>query len=260
MSRSLTIVLLLVLSAWVGLGADLPHVEHATLEARCYRVYDGDTLVLRGGERVRLLGIDAPELGEPYADDAKWALWDWVRGKTMRLELDRQERDIYGRLLAHAYVESDDDEWVLVNAELVRQGWARLLFIPPNARYRTYFDAALEEAKLQRRGLWGTIEGCLSIDEMEDRLVSLMTEMVTVRFTVGGATVLRGDLVLQAEESAFGFYVKVPEELLEAMPWASVDDLAGTCMLVTGLLGCERVGLGPSIVIEYSGQIEWPCP
>lgn len=258
--RRMGLAILGVLLLAVIAGADTPDPERASIESRCTRVHDGDTLYLRDGERVRLLGIDAPELGEPYADDAKWALWEWVRGKTLRLELDQQERDIYGRLLAHIYVETDDGEWVLVNAELVRQGLARLLFIPPNALYRSYFDQALREAQIQRRGLWGTISGCLSVISLEENLLSLVTEMVSVRFTVAEQTMGRRHLLLYAAESEFGLYVKIPESVLDHMPWTSGDDLSGTCMIVTGILGVERIGGGPSIVLDYPGQIEWPCP
>lgn len=253
---ALALICLVAVAAW----ADEPNPERATADARCTRVVDGDTLILRGGERVRLLGIDAPELGERYADEAKWALYEWVMRRTILLEFDVRERDVYGRLLAHIYVETDDGEWVLVNEELVRQGWARLLFIPPNGLYRTTFETALQEAQLQRRGIWGTIDGCLSVAALEADLVALMTEMVTVRFAVGAVVLMRGDWAVYAAESQFGFYVRIPEDLSSSMPWQGPEALVGTCLLVTGILGCERVGQGPSIRLEYPDQVGWPCP
>ena len=257
--RALSLVLALLTAMACGAYAQTPDSAHATLEANCTRIVDGDTLVLRGGETVRLLGIDTPELGEPYADEAKWYLYEWVAHKTLRLEIDEQERDVYNRLLAHVYVETEDG-WTLVNAEIVRAGLARLLFIPPNDRYRDYFDVALAEARLQRRGLWGTIAGWLSIPQLEDDLITCITEMVTVKFTVGEVQETSRHITLYSAEGDYGFYVKVPLDLMPALDSASLQTLVGTCVIATGILNCERVGLGPSILLEYAEQLLIPCP
>ena len=257
--RSLALVLALLVTLTCASWAQTPDYVYATLEANCTRIIDGDTIELRGGETVRLLGIDTPELGERYANEAKWALYDWVAHKPLRLELDEEERDIYNRLLAHIYVETEDG-WVLVNAELVRAGLAKLLFIPPNARYYSYFEAALEEALLQRRGMWGTIGGCLTIQELEEDLNTCITEMVTVEFTIGEVTESSRSIKLYSAEGEYGFYVKIPVDLLPAIGIDSFEDLIGSCIVATGIVDCERVGLGPSIVLEYAEQLLIPCP
>jgi len=256
-----TLSLFLILLAVIGFAtwSQTPDYVYATLEANCTRIIDGDTIELRGGETVRLLGINTPELGEPYADEAKWALHAWVAHKPLRLELDEEERDIYNRLLAHIYVETEDG-WVLVNAELVRAGLAKLLFIPPNARYYSYFETALEEALLQRRGMWGTIGGCLTILELEEDLNACITEMVTVEFTIGEVTESARSIKLYSAEGEYGFYVKIPVDLLPGIGVDSFEDLIGTCIIVTGIVDCERVGLGPSITLEYTDQLLLPCP
>jgi micrococcal nuclease len=256
--RLLTLLVLAAVS-WAACvaRAQTPDVTLATIEGRCTRVVDGDTLRLSGGETVRLLGIDAPELGTPYADEARWLLYEWVVRRPLRLELDRQHRDIYGRLLAHIYVEREEG-WVLVNAELVRAGLARLLFIPPNARYYDYFADALEEAQLQRRGLWGTVGGHLTICELEEDLLTYITEMVTVEFTVAELTSTSRHIVLHAAQSEYGFYVKIPSDVLDLMDWTPSNDLIGTCVLATGILTCERVGLAPCIVLDYPAQLQMP--
>jgi len=249
------LLIVLVHAAW----AQTPDPAFATMEVHSTRIVDGDTIELRGGETVRLLGIDTPELGEPYADEAKWYLYELVAHKPLLLELDEEERDIYNRLLAHVYVETEDG-WVLVNAELVRAGLAKLLFIPPNARYRDYFDAALEEALLQRRGMWGTIGGCLTVQELEDDLINCITEMVTVEFTVGEIRETSRHVVLYSAQSSYGFYVKISSDLMPAFNMESLEDLLGVCVVATGIVDCERVGLGPSITIEYAEQLQIPCP
>jgi len=258
--RTFFFVLTLLIALVHSTCAQTPDPIYATLEARCTRIVDGDTLKLRGGETVRLLGIDTPELGEPYADEAKWYLYDLVAHKTLFLEFDRQLRDVYNRLLAHVYVETEAG-WVLVNAELVRAGLARLLFIPPNARYYDYFETALADSKLQRRGMWGTIGGLLTVRELEEDLLSCITEMVTVEFTVGEIKETSRHVILYSAEGDYGFYVKIPVDLMPPeLSVESLQGLLGTCVVASGIVDCERVGLGPSITLEYAEQLVIPCP
>ena len=258
--RILSLILITTLMVSSLALAQTPDVVHATLETKCTRIIDGDTIEIRGSETVRLLGIDTPELGEPYADDAKWALYYWVAHKTLRLEFDEEQRDIYNRLLAFIYVETEDDGWVLVNTEILRAGMATLLFIPPNGRYRDVFDAALEEAQLARVGLWGSVGGELTVQELEDDLVSCMTEMVSVEFTIGEVKETSRYITLYSAEGDYGFYVKIPVDLMPDLDIDSLQDLIGTCVVVTGIVDCERVGLGPSITLEYAEQLLIPCP
>ena len=258
MRRLLPFAICLLLVS-VALSAQTPDVARATIEIHCTRILDGDTIEIRGGDTVRLLGINTPETGEPYADQAKWALYDWVAHKTLKLEVDEQERDIYNRLLAHVYVETDEG-WINVNAELVRAGLARVLFIPPNARYRDFFDAALEEAILKRLGIWGAVGGELSVEELEADLMTCITEMVTVSFTIASVKETSQSVKLYADEGEFGFYVKIPAELVPELEVESVEELIGLCAIATGIVDCERVGLGPSILLEYAEQLTIPCP
>ncbi|MBW1992158.1 MAG: thermonuclease family protein [Deltaproteobacteria bacterium] len=99
-------------------------------EALVAQVGDGDTLLLSGGQQVRLLGIDAPELEK--------------RG------YDRLRYDRYGRLLAYVFL----PDGVMVNAELVRRGLARVYLHPPNTRYRKVLVQAQRRALEARRGIW----------------------------------------------------------------------------------------------------------
>jgi micrococcal nuclease len=125
-------------------------------QAQVARVIDGDTLELKGGARVRVHEIDAPEMekeGRPaefLAHKAKAVLSDLTLGKTVRLEYDRQRYDHYGRLLAYIFL----PDGTFVNAELVRRGLARVYFHAPNDRYREVFLAAQKEALEAKRGVW----------------------------------------------------------------------------------------------------------
>jgi micrococcal nuclease len=74
-----------------------------------------------------------------------------VEGKRVRLELDVQSRDRYGRLLAYVWVQD-----TMVNAELLRLGVAQVMTVPPNVRHRDRFRALERAARDSRRGLWAT--------------------------------------------------------------------------------------------------------
>jgi micrococcal nuclease len=125
--------------------------------ARVLEVTDGDTVEVRLGGRaedVRYIGIDTPEVDpsigvECFGPEASRLNERLVGGRRVRLVFDDELRDRYGRLLAYVYVGK-----VLINAEIVRRGYARTLTIPPNT------DRAAVLARLERaagrtgRGLW----------------------------------------------------------------------------------------------------------
>jgi micrococcal nuclease len=121
------------------------------------RVVDGDTIVLRGGERVRYIGVDTPESVKPgtpvqcYAKAAGHANERLVEGQRVRLRYDAERRDRYGRTLAYVYRARDG---LFVNAELVRRGYARVLTIPPDVRHARLFRQLAARARSGGRGLW----------------------------------------------------------------------------------------------------------
>jgi micrococcal nuclease len=128
--------------------------------ARVVRVVDGDTIAVRlhgRRERVRYIGVDTPESVKPgtpvqcFAHAASAANARLVAGREVRLVLDRERRDRYGRLLAYVYRLADGR---FVNAELVRAGYAHTLTIPPNDRFASRFAALQAAARRRGRGLW----------------------------------------------------------------------------------------------------------
>jgi micrococcal nuclease len=130
----------------------------ATLTGRVVHVVDGDTLHVRLGnhiEKVRYIGMNAPELHhptkgvEPLAREATEANPKLVQGQTVRLELDVQQRNRYGRLLACVYVGD-----TMVNAELVAQGYVQVMTIPPNVKHQDEFLKLQRQARALQLGLW----------------------------------------------------------------------------------------------------------
>ncbi len=132
----------------------------ATYEATVKHVIDGDTVELSNGTHLRYIGINTPEVRrrsgdrwikdpEPYAEAATERNREWVEGKRVQLEFDVQSKDRYGRLLAYVYVSE-----VMVNAELVREGFAQPMTIPPNVAHADLFKQLAREARETKRGLW----------------------------------------------------------------------------------------------------------
>lgn len=120
-------------------------------EAQVTSVLDGDTFeAIVGGEteRIRLIGLDAPENGECSASEALAALQGLLGGRVW-LFSDQSDRDQYGRLLR--YVRSND---VFVNEELIRQGMAIARTYPPDDLHQGDFELAQSDAESSERGLW----------------------------------------------------------------------------------------------------------
>lgn len=98
---------------------------------------------------MRYIGMDTPEIGQRYYEEAKRANEELVLGKRIRLEKDVSETDRYKRLLRYAYADS-----VFVNGELVKRGLARAKAYPPDTRHQKELEALEKQAIIEGRGLW----------------------------------------------------------------------------------------------------------
>jgi micrococcal nuclease len=136
-----------------------------TQEAALVSVVDGDTIrVVVDGveERVRYIGIDTPEPNptsaatpEPWSAEATAANADLLAaGGRLVLERDVSERDRYGRLLRHPWLEVHG-RWTLLSLALVAEGYAQVTTYPPDVKYVDAFLAAQRDARGAGRGLWG---------------------------------------------------------------------------------------------------------
>ena len=126
------------------------------------RVVDGDTIHVGVGgqdESVRYIGVDTPESVKPgtpvqcFAKRASAYNKQLVAHERVRLVLDAEHRDRYGRLLAYVYRERDG---LFVNAALVRGGYAVPLTIPPNVAHADEFRRMAATARRKGRGLWSS--------------------------------------------------------------------------------------------------------
>lgn len=126
-------------------------------------VVDGDTIELRGGERVRMIGINTPEIGQPYSSEAKNKLKELIEGKEVVLEKDITDRDQYGRLLRYIWLKD-----ILINLEMVRLGYANSYTYPPDVKYQDQIVATETEARENKIGLWTPAEAssCMIVSYM----------------------------------------------------------------------------------------------
>jgi len=147
---------------------------HAQQTTTVTRIVDGDTLkvfYLEGEESIRLIGIDTPEsrVNKKTKKDAKRSGQDvetiiamgkrateYVEslvkpGGLITIEFDVQERDRYKRLLGYVYLSNGK----MLNEEIVKAGYASVMTIPPNVKYKDRFLIAYQEARERKVGLWG---------------------------------------------------------------------------------------------------------
>jgi micrococcal nuclease len=141
----------------------LPAGEREERSGTVGRVVDGDTIWVRlpsGVEKVRYIGIDTPEVHhptrgeEPGGREATEVNRRLLGHDPVRLETDVQLRDRYGRLLAYVWIRGPDGGETMVNAELVRLGYAAVMTVPPNVRHAELFRKLAAEAREHHRGLW----------------------------------------------------------------------------------------------------------
>jgi micrococcal nuclease len=139
-----------------------PDAGPATAGAYVVRVVDGDTVEARIGdevEDVRLIGVDTPETVKPdtpvecFGPQASSFTHRVLEDRGVRLVFGAERRDVYGRLLAYAYIGH-----TFFNAELVRRGLARTLAIPPNTLHSALFERLELGAARAGRGLWGACD------------------------------------------------------------------------------------------------------
>jgi len=151
------IITSLIVNSCVGKNSDLSREKDYFVR----RVIDGDTIQLQNGKFVRYIGIDTPETRkrargvwlyepEPYSLDAKKLNSELIGRGKVELEFDSEENDKYGRWLAYVHAEGK-----MVNEEILKAGYAKILVIPPNTKYLKRFKKAEQEAKDNERGIWG---------------------------------------------------------------------------------------------------------
>ncbi|WP_054759742.1 thermonuclease family protein [Methylomonas koyamae] len=136
--------------------AQVLHIDSGISYYRVEKVFDGDTILLNDGRKVRLLGVNTPEVSgrnksaESGGERAKQWLKSKLEQRKVFLQGDVEKQDKYQRTLAYVY----DENKQLVNLELVKNGLATVNIYPPNLRYVPALLAAQDDAERNHIGIW----------------------------------------------------------------------------------------------------------
>ena len=146
---TLLIILIAVLTA-ILIYTAVEEEEHLVV-----KIIDGDTFILRNGETVRMIGIDAPEKGSYYYEESKARLSELIHNKSVTLAKDKSNKDKYGRLLRYVYFNG-----TFINLVMVEEGFAKASPYAPDLTFKDEFQTAENTAKEHQLAVWteGLIE------------------------------------------------------------------------------------------------------
>jgi micrococcal nuclease len=157
MRRAMPLVIVAAAALLLLLGGRDDPAPATDPAARVGRVVDGDTVILAGVGRSRLIGVDTPEVhgvAECYGRKASAYARRLLTGRRVHYRLGSEQRDRFGRALVYLWLADGR----LFNAMLVREGYAQPLTIPPNVEFADRFMALARQARGAGRGLWSACE------------------------------------------------------------------------------------------------------
>jgi micrococcal nuclease len=148
----------LLVDPFVVFGANCAP-DHIGQYAKVTKIYDGDTLRLNDGRKLRFIGINTPELAyddkpdEPLAQEARHRLTQLIPpGSQIGLVYGKQRKDRHQRTLAHVFTH----DGLNVSSALVKEGLAFAIVVPPNDRYVECYFGVEQQARKQGKGIWST--------------------------------------------------------------------------------------------------------
>ncbi len=263
------LVLLLCLPGWVSAQiyewqdadgrkhfSDRPVADAKTVDIkpgygffRVKTVYDGDTVVLEDGRKIRFLGINTPEIqhrdkqADAGGDEAKRWLTDKLKNTKVRLEVGTEKTDKYGRTLAHLFTENKEH----INLQLVTAGLAAVSIYPPDLHYVTELVKAQNQEEQANLGIWGRPEyavipvGSLSEDGHQG-WTRLVGKVVNIRKT-------RKSIYLELSP---GFEARIESRWLDLFP--DINGYLGKTIEVRGWLNKSKGHL--SMLIRHPSAIK----
>lgn len=164
-----------------------PGIGHSIVK----QVYDGDTVVLEDGRKIRLLGINTPEvkhknkMADVGGNEAKQWLENKLKNGKVRLVSDEEKTDKYGRVLAHLFTETN----IHINLELVAAGLAQVNIYPPNLLFADELIKAQDKAEQNKLGIWGRDEyaikpiSTLALEEDHSSWLRLEDRVSNIRYS-----------------------------------------------------------------------------
>lgn len=127
-------------------------------------VIDGDTFSVNGDERIRMVGINTPEVDQYFYEEAKEVLMLMIDKTIVRLEQDITDTDKYGRLLRYVFAGE-----LFVNLEMAKRGFANVFTVPPDVKYTDELLEAQRYARENNLGLWEISAGYIGENIKEDQ-------------------------------------------------------------------------------------------
>lgn len=141
-------------------GAKKLQIDSGSSYYQIKKIYDGDTVLLSNGSKVRFLGVNTPEVegrrksAQAGGEEAKRWLKEILKNKKVRLEKDVEKKDKYNRTLAHLFTKDK----LHINLELVKRGLANVNIHPPNLKYTADLMQAQQQAEKNKLGVWNRQE------------------------------------------------------------------------------------------------------
>lgn len=256
-SVHIAVILLTMLVSGAGYAERVSGYRESLLDYPVVDVIDGDTIELKGGRRVRYIGVDTPETmvrrggnwmsaPEKFAVEAKKYNRSLVHGRRVRLEFGADKKDKYGRWLAYVYVGD-----LMLNEEMLRQGYGTILILPPNEKHMDLFIKAQQDARTHKRGVWGEIK-TISPEEA----FAHDGEICEVRGTVLEVRRKKNELVLDFARSGQKPFTAVIYSrnlvFFEREGIRSDTDYKGKTVLISGKIRAKK---GVSMVLYHPVQI-----
>ena len=216
-------------------------------------IHDGDTVWLDDGAKVRIIGLNAPELaredqpGEPFAERARDALRRLLTGK-VGVEYDEERKDRYGRVLAHVYSES----LVNVAARIIEDGLAYAVTFPPNLKHRRCYRKAEQAARAAGAGIWSH---------------RYFAPIAAAQVNRGGFMRVKGCVksTRNTRKTTYlkltsGFRLKVSRadfnDVLAPFTRGSSPDFSGACLIVRGWVYNDKRSKFRTLTIRHSDNVE----
>lgn len=171
-----TITYILLLTTFVCFGTT----------TKVTRVIDGDTFETETGEKVRLIGINAPEISDIFGQEAKQYLSYLIENKTVDLQADNlsNDRDRYQRLLRYVILDGVD-----INKKMVSDGFAFAYLKYKFSKSIDYEQAQLE-ARETNKGIWGDSKKETTIKEQEKKETSFWKDLSPKAYFVGSLVII----------------------------------------------------------------------
>jgi micrococcal nuclease len=213
------------------------------------KVYDGDTVKLEDGRKIRLLGINTPEVKhrnqvtEAGGETAKRWLMEKLKNQKVRLVTDAEQADKYKRTLAYLITENKEH----INVQLVELGLAAVNIYPPNLLYVNELVEAGKQAERAKRGIWQQTEyAAIPVDRLGNDGHSGWTRLV------GKISVIRSSRKFVYLEFSDLFQVRIEKKWLPLFP--DTNSYRGRMVEVRGWLNKNRGGW--SMLIRHSSAIK----